>query len=66
MENKTLISYVPKKSAAVIPLSTEHNVDKISGDECDFKADIILHYNNRNGTVDTTEKLTKGFTTSKR
>lgn len=66
MENKTLVSYVPKKNSAVILLSTEHNDDKISGEETDYKPDIILHYNKTKGAVDTTDKLAKEFTTQRK
>lgn len=66
MENKTLVSYVPKKNAAVVLLSTEHNDDKISGEKTNYKPDIVLQYNKTKGAVDTTDKLAKEFTTQRK
>lgn len=66
MKNKTLVSYVPKKNSAVILLSTEHNNDDVSGEETDYKPDIILHYNKTKGAVDTTDKLAKEYTTHRK
>lgn len=60
-KKRTLVSYVPKKNRAVIMLSSEHTDDKVSGEEHDYKPDIILHYNSTKGAVDTVDKMAKQY-----
>ena len=57
----TLVSYVPAKNKAVILLSTEHHDDKITGDETDYKPEIIIHYNATKGSVDTMDKMVNEY-----
>ena len=57
-QEKTLISFVPRKNKAVHLLSTEHHHKSISrknGD--DDKPEAILAYNSTKGAVDTFDKL---------
>lgn len=62
----TLVSYVPKKNNAVILLSTEHDDDKVSNKESDYKPDIVLHYNNTKGAVDATDQMAAKYTTQRK
>lgn len=57
----TLVSYVPAKNKAVILLSTEHHDDKITGEDTDYKPEIILHYNETKGSVDTMDKMVNEY-----
>lgn len=57
----TLVSYVPAKNKAVILLSTEHHDDKVTGEETNYKPEIILHYNNTKGSVDTMDKMVNEY-----
>lgn len=57
----TLVSYVPAKNRAVILLSTEHHDDKITGVDRDYKPEIILHYNDTKGSVDTMDKMVNEY-----
>lgn len=66
MKDKTMVSYVPKKKAAVILLSTEHKDDKTEGENENYKPHIILHYNKTKGAVDTSDKLAKEYTTQRK
>lgn len=62
-KDHTLVSYSAEKNKAVIVLSTEHSMDQISNEGNMHKPEIILHYNKTKGAVDTTDKMTKEFTT---
>ncbi len=57
---KTIVSYVPKKSRAVILVSTAHHSNSI--DSYTNKPDIIMHYNKTKGGVDTLDHLVANFT----
>lgn len=48
----SMVSYVPKKSKAVVLISTVHH-DKSINVERNNKPEIILHYNKHKGGVDT-------------
>lgn len=54
-KNRPLVSYVPKKNAAIILLAGEHTDDKICREEFCHQPEIILRYNTIKGIVDTTE-----------
>jgi Transposase IS4 len=54
-ENKTLVSYVPKKGKSVVLLSTLHHDKHVDGPK--QKPDIILHYNDMKGGVDNMDHL---------
>ncbi len=57
-KEKTLVSsYVTKKSKAVILLSTEHHDNKTAESSDKFKPNIILHYNQTKGAVDTMDQM---------
>lgn len=60
-ENITLVSYVSKKSKAVIVLSTEHHDDAVSSEGDNYKPDIILHYNKTKGAVDTLDRINSEY-----
>ena len=60
-KDKTLVSYVPKKSKAVILLSTEHHDNKVAESLNKFKPNIILHYNATKGAVDTMDQMVKHY-----
>lgn len=62
----TLVSYVPKKSRAVILLSTEHSDDKVSDETTKYKPDIVLHYNSTKGAVDATDQMVQKYTTQRK
>ncbi|KAB0790446.1 hypothetical protein PPYR_15168 [Photinus pyralis] len=51
----TVVSYVPKKSNAVVMLSTMHQDATVIGEE--KKPEVILHYNSNKGAVDTMDKM---------
>lgn len=63
MENKTIVSYVPKKDKAVILLSTMHHDNAISDDQ--NKPDIIKYYNSSKGGVNVMDKMASHFTTKR-
>ncbi|KAB0805100.1 hypothetical protein PPYR_02070 [Photinus pyralis] len=65
-KNCVLVSYVPKKSRAVILLSNEHQDDKVNSAEMKYKPDILLHYNNTKGAVDATDQMAQKYTTQRR
>lgn len=65
-KNFTLVSYVPKKSQAVILLSAEHQDDKVSDESTKCKPDIILHYNDTKGAVDATDQMAQKYTTQRK
>lgn len=54
-QDKTLVSFVPRKNKAVILLSTLHDDDEIDPDT--RKPQIILDYNATKGGVDTVDKM---------
>lgn len=61
----TLVSYVPKKSKAVILLSTMHH-DKAICEEDEKKPEIIKFYNMTKGGVDTNDKLCATYNVARR
>ena len=64
-KNITLVSYVPRKSKAVILLSTMHHNDAVSGEE-KHKPIIILDYNETKGGVDTLDQLAHAYSTKRK
>lgn len=58
-DNKTIVSYVPKKNKVVILLSTVHHVPVINENG---KPEIIMFYNKTKGGVDTLDNLVERFT----
>ena len=60
-QDTTLVSYVPKKSKAVILLSTQHHGKTVSSEENNSKPEIILHYNKTKGAVDIGDKMTREY-----
>lgn len=54
-DNKTLVSYVPKRNRAVVLLSTMHHDNKL--DQETNKPDMIMEYNRTKGGVDTVDQL---------
>lgn len=60
--NLTLVSYVPKKNRAVALLSTQFNNGEIDHADEKKKPEIIKHYNQTKGAVDTGDKMTKEYT----
>ncbi|XP_031332326.1 piggyBac transposable element-derived protein 4-like [Photinus pyralis] len=65
-KNRTLVSYVPQKRRAVLLLSSEHEDDKVNGEDVDNKPDIILHYNSTKGAVDATDQMAQKYTTQRK
>lgn len=63
-EDITLVSFCPKKSKAVLLLSTMHNDDAVHQDS--HKPDIILFYNSTKGGIDTVDQKTGNFTVQRR
>lgn len=61
----TLCSYVPKRSKAVVLLSTMHHDNAIS-ERGDRKPDVILFYNASKGGVDTFDQCIKSYTTNRK
>ena len=59
-KNLTIVSYVPKKSKAVIVLSTHHQ-DMMVNASVANKPEIILSYNSLKGGVDTADHLIENF-----
>ncbi len=51
LNEKTLVSYVPKPNKAVILISSKHHTDSIV-ESSDSKPEIILFYNATKGSVD--------------
>lgn len=62
-ENKTLVSFTPKKNKVVLLMSTNHYSDAI--DAQTGKPEIILDYNDTKGGTDTFDKLCHTYTTSR-
>ncbi|KAG5870258.1 hypothetical protein JTB14_012268 [Gonioctena quinquepunctata] len=60
-DNKTIVSYLPKKNKSVILLSTQFNGNDVSDEETNFKSEIIPHYNKIKGAVDTGGKMTHEY-----
>ncbi len=60
-EEKTLVSYVPKKNKAVILISSEHHSNSVRDDETK-KPEIILFYNKTKGSVDAFDQKIEKFT----
>ncbi|KAG5861173.1 hypothetical protein JTB14_036057 [Gonioctena quinquepunctata] len=60
-DNKTIVSYVPKKNKSVILLSTQFNGNYVSDEETNFKPEIILHNNKIKRAVDTGDKMTHEY-----
>lgn len=63
-ENITLLSYVPKKSKAVLLVSSMHHgpaTDEVSG-----KPEIIAEYNRTKGGVDTIYMMCSNYSSSRR
>jgi hypothetical protein len=63
-ERMTLVSFVPKKTKAVILLSTMHHDDKVDADLS--KPDIVLFYNETKGGVDTCDQMIKHSTVKRK
>lgn len=61
---KTLVSYTPKKKKVVLMLSTMHHDDKI--DLTTGKPDVIVMYNETKGGTDVFDKLCKSYTTCRK
>ena len=60
-KNLSLVSYVPKKSRAVLVLSTHHHEAVVSSEKDGKKPEIILLYNQLKGGVDTADHLIENF-----
>ncbi len=58
LDEKTLVSYVPKPNKAVILISSEHHTDEID-ESNDSKTEIILFYNQTKGSVDAFDAMVK-------
>ena len=56
----SLVSYVPKKSKAVLLLSTHHHDSKVN-QTVQNKPEMILFYNKNKGAVDTVDHLVENF-----
>lgn len=65
-DNRTLVSYVPKKNRAVILLSSQHTDDKVGGEDEDYKPEIILSYNKTKGAVDVGDQLAQQYSTQRK
>jgi hypothetical protein len=63
-DDKTLVSFVPKKNKAVILLSTMHRDAAV--DPVTSKPDIILFYNQTKGGVDTCDQMIKSMTVKRK
>lgn len=61
----TLVSYVPKKSKAVLLLSTLHNSEETAETETQ-KPKIILDYNNTKGGVDTFDQMVHEYSSKRK
>nr|XP_022911139.1 piggyBac transposable element-derived protein 4-like [Onthophagus taurus] len=66
--NKTVVSYVPKKNKNVVLLSTMHledgTIDETTGE--DSKPEIITFYNMTKGGVDVVDKLCSTYSTARK
>lgn len=60
----SIVSYVPKKSRAVILLSTMHSDSSV--DDTTKKPEIILDYNSYKGGVDTVDKMCSTYSVARR
>ncbi|UYV66370.1 hypothetical protein LAZ67_4001477 [Cordylochernes scorpioides] len=66
-ENKTLVSYVPKKSKSVILLSTMHStmtIDEDTGDK--MKPEIVTFYNQTKIGVDVVDQMSGTYSVGRR
>jgi hypothetical protein len=63
-KDMTLLSYVPKKSKAVILVSSMHHGPAI--DEASGKPEIIAEYNRTKGGVDTIDMMCANYSSSRR
>ncbi len=61
LDEKTLVSYVPKPNKAVILISSEHHTDAID-ESNDSKPEIILFYNQTKGSVDAFDQMVEKYT----
>jgi hypothetical protein len=57
----TMVSYVPKKSKAVLLLSTFHHDAEVAGENEKYKPKIILDYNKYKAGVDTLDQLVRSY-----
>lgn len=64
--NRTLVSYVPKKNRSVILLSSQHTDDKVGGENEGYKPEIILSYNKTKGAVDVGDQLAQQYSTQRK
>ncbi|CAK1588307.1 unnamed protein product [Parnassius mnemosyne] len=64
-EDVTLCSYVPKKSKAVLLISSMHHDNKIVESE-KKKPEIILYYNRTKGGVDTNDQMCANYNVGRR
>lgn len=62
-EDKTLVSYVPRKNKSVILLSTLHDDDEMDPET--RKPQMILDYNVTKGGVDTVDKMCAAYSVSR-
>lgn len=62
-QNKTVISYTPKRNKIVLVLSTMH--DSVEIDEATTKPNMILDYNRTKGGTDTFDQLCHEYTTAR-
>lgn len=66
-KSTTLLSYVPKKSKAVLLLSTMHHDAKVDPESgADRKPEILTFYNMSKGGVDTADKLCSTYNVGRR
>lgn len=63
-EDKTLVSFKPKKNKCVLLLSTMHDRDDV--DEHSGKPEIVLFYNSTKGGVDTFDQLCHSKTVARK
>jgi len=66
-DNKSLVSYMPKKNKIALVLSTMHNsktMDESTGLE--KKPEIITFYNATKGAVDNMDRMTENYTVARR
>jgi len=61
LNEKTLVSYVPKPNKAVVLISSEHHTDSIV-ESSDSKPEIILFYNATKGSVDAFDQQVEKYT----
>jgi len=61
LNEKTLVSYVPKANKAVVLISSEHHNNSVNQSN-NSKPDIILFYNQTKGSVDAFDQKTEKYT----